>query len=72
MDASTGLPSRFLDVCEEASVNVVQKRLKAMVKSLDDQFSEMVGQGTACLRLMHAAETNSGNAFARYVGGKGT
>lgn len=56
-----------LDMCDEAHVNVIAKQLKVMVKSLDDRFSEMVGQGTACLKIMHAAEENSKKAYSRWV-----
>lgn len=56
-----------LDMVDEAKVTVIEKKLNAMVQSLDDRFSAMVGQGTACLRLMHAAEANSKNAYTRYV-----
>lgn len=52
-------------MCHEAHVTVIDRKLNAMVKKLDDRFAEMVGQGTACLRLMHSAETNSALAYAR-------
>lgn len=52
-------------MCHEAHVTVIDKQLNAMVKKLDDRFAEMVGQGTACLRLMHSAETNSTLAYSR-------
>lgn len=58
--------ARTLDMCDMAAVSVVEKSLKGVVKALDDRFSEMVGKGTACLRLMHSAETNSTKAHARY------
>eukprot|EP00752_Nemacystus_decipiens_P005662 g5124.t1 len=57
---------RMVDFCHEAHVTVIDKQLNAMVKKLDDRFAEMVGQGTACLRLMHQAETNSTLAYTRY------
>ncbi|CAM9373980.1 unnamed protein product [Ectocarpus fasciculatus] len=53
-------------MCQEAHVTVIDKQLNAMVKKLDDRFAEMVGQGTACLRLMHSAEMNSAKAYGRY------
>lgn len=52
-------------MCQEAHVTVIDKQLNAMVKKLDDRFAEMVGQGTACLRLMHSAEMNSAKAYGR-------
>ncbi|CAN0210453.1 unnamed protein product, partial [Ectocarpus sp. 4 AP-2014] len=57
---------RTIDMCQEAHVTVIDKQLNAMVKKLDDRFAEMVGQGTACLRLMHSAEMNSVKAYGRY------
>ncbi|CAM9625787.1 unnamed protein product, partial [Hapterophycus canaliculatus] len=59
---------RTIDMCQEAHVTVIDKQLNAMVKKLDDRFAEMVGQGTACLRLMNSAETNSASAYGRYQG----
>ncbi|CAM9179397.1 unnamed protein product [Scytosiphon promiscuus] len=59
---------RTIDMCQEAHVKVIDKQLNAMVKKLDDRFAEMVGQGTACLRMMNSAETNSASAYARYQG----
>lgn len=56
---------RTIDMCQEAHVTVIDKQLNAMVKKLDDRFAEMVGQGTACLRLMHSAEMNSAKAYGR-------
>eukprot|EP00904_Undaria_pinnatifida_P012978 jgi/Undpi1/8810/HiC_scaffold_25.g11272.m1 len=58
--------ARTLDMCDTAAINVVEKQLKGTVKALDDRFSDMVGKGTACLRLMNSAETNSSKAHARY------
>lgn len=52
-------------MCHEVHVTVIDKQLNAMVKKLDDRFADMVGQGTACLRLMHSAEANSSTAYAR-------
>ena len=52
---------------DEAKVNVIDKRLSTMIKNMDDCFSGMVGQGDACLKLMHNAETNTAKAYARCV-----
>ncbi|CAB1111565.1 unnamed protein product [Ectocarpus sp. CCAP 1310/34] len=57
---------RTIDMCQEAHVTVIDNQLNAMVKKLDERFAEMVGQGTACLRLMHSAEMNSVKAYGRY------
>lgn len=56
---------RTLDMVDEAKVNVIDKRLSAMVKSMDDRFSTMVGQGGSCLQLMRNAEMNTSKAYAR-------
>lgn len=58
---------RTLDMVDEAKVNVIDKRLSAMVKSMDDRFSTMVGQGGSCLQLMRNAEMNTSKAYGRWV-----